>query len=374
MSEERPDFMQLLDLPNQLSSLPESLQTSLESIVNQIEIESHHYIKHPSYKTLELPELVISRFQKLPLEIQKKHLSLQLRNLLYGVYYNRSLSNDVAVDVEKKNLSSQPNLENNRLFGVDVAFYEQLHTSNQGIGYWSPDWLVVRQELDDTLAVRKNGLTLHIERSVHLSPENQAATVGELVAIKMPKNLVQTAFYMAISNVSRPQIPENTVRIYFNLTPAGAVAVMSSLTEQLNSRLISFAFKALHNPSDYGRYDSAVLYFDKHEYERVYPILVQVYQENQPHFHEQIPLFTKFLAPGLACAEEPHHKFAEQDSFGTNRCQIVANALLDAWQQTNNTPAERMTAILRHFSLMEIDLLYPYLNPKSQDIYTPITI
>lgn len=363
--------MQLLDLQlNQLSDIPESLQTSLQDIVNQVQIESHHYIKHPDYKKDQLPESVISRFQQLPLEIQNKHLILELRNLLYSIYYNGSSKS--APDAEESNSAANQNLENNSLFGVDVAFYDRLHTSNKGTGYWSHDWQVVKEETDATLAVHKNGLTLHIERDTHLPPENQAVTVGNSVAIKMPKNLVQNAFYMAMSNASASS--QNLVRIYFNVTPDGAVSVMESLTTKLNAIPISFSFKALNNPSDYGRYDSAVLYFDKNNYEFVHPILERVYQENKSHFHEQIPLFTKLLAPGLACAEEPDQKFAEQESFGTNRCQIVAHGLLDAWLQGNNTPTGRMASILQNFSLRSIKLARPYLNPNSEDIYTPLNL
>lgn len=363
--------MQLLDSQqSQLSDVPAALQRSLQAIANQVQIESYHRIKHPNYKTIELPESVVPRFEQLPVEIQKNHLSLQLRNFIYGVYYNGSLKSDLASD----NVVTDQNHENNSLFGVDLAFYERLNRSNKGAGYWSHDWLVIKEETDGTLALHKNGLTLHIERNIYLPPESQAVTVGNLVAIKMPKNLVQNSFYMAIANLSSPQNPRNLARVYFNLTPDGAVAVMESLTTKLNAIPISFSFKALYNPSDYGRYDSAVLYFDKNNYEKVRPILERVYVENQTHFHEQVPLFTKFLAPGLACAEEPDHKFAEQESFGTHRSQIIANGLLDAWEQGDNTADGRMASILQNFSLRQIKLQSPYLNPNSEDVYTSLNL
>jgi coenzyme F420-reducing hydrogenase delta subunit len=55
-----------------------------------------------------------------------------------------------------------------------------------------------------------------------------------------------------------------------------------------------------------------------------------------------------------------------------NRCQIVANALLEAWQQGNNSMHERMRAIELHFTRLGIDLQRPYLNPYSEDIYYPL--
>ncbi|WP_445635610.1 DUF3396 domain-containing protein [Nostoc sp. DSM 114161] len=365
--------MQLLNsLQTQLSEVPEPLQTSLQDIIHKVQIQSHYCIQHPDYKPMELPESAIAGFQQLPLNLQNKFLSLQLRSFLYGIYYNGSLKSALAPDANTTNLALNQNLENNTLLGVDVAFYERLHESNRGEGYFSNDWLVIQEE-DDILIVYKNGLKLHIQRHLHLQPAQRNATVNDLVAIRMPKNLVQNGFYMAIGNAASHS-NENIVRVYFNLTAEGAVAVMDSLTTLLNSRDIPFSFKALYNPSDYGRCDSAVFYFDKNKYEVVQPVLERVYLENQSYFQEQVPLFTKFIAPGLAIAEEPDQKFSIHESFGTNRCQIIANGLLDCWLGGNDTPAERLTAVLKHFSLYKIELQRPYLNANSEDIYTSLNL
>jgi hypothetical protein len=365
--------MQLLDsLSVQLSGLSESLQVSLQDIIHKIEIQSQYCIKHPDYKPLELPESSVSRFQKLSSDLQDKYLSQQLRSFLYGIYYNGSLKSVLASDAEISNLAVNQNLENNTFLGVDVAFYDRLHENNRGKGYWSYGWRVVKEEIDGALAVFRDGLTLYVERDALQLP----ASLGDLIAIKMPKNLVQNGFYMAVADAGaskQHQTQEQTlVRVYFNLTPDGAVAVMDSLTTQLNALSIAFSFKALYNPSDYGRYDSAVLYFDKNDYEQALPILQTIYTEHHSYFEEQVPLFTKPIAPGLAIAEEPNHRFAETESFGTHRCQIVANGLLEAWQQGNDTPDGRMASILKHFASLNIELQRPYLNPNSQDIYFPL--
>ncbi|MDB9372467.1 T3SS effector HopA1 family protein [Nodularia sphaerocarpa] len=366
--------MQLLDsLQTQLANIPEPLQTSIQDIIHKVEIVSHHCIKHPNYKTVELTEQAVSRFKKLPLDLQNKYLALQLRSFLYGVYYNGSLKEDLnlASDGESKNVALNQDLENNSFLGVDINFYDRLHESNRGEGYFSNDWLVVKEETDGALAVHKGGLTVHIERELHLRSEDKAVTIGNLVPIKLPKNVVQNGFYMAVGNEAAHGDQE-IVRIYFNLSPDGAVAVMDGLTTKLNALPISFTFKALYNPTDYGRCDSAVLYFDKHNYEVVRPVLERVYTENQSHFGDTVPLFTKLLAPGLALAEEPNSKFTDRESFGMNRCQIIANALLDVWQQDNDTPAGRLESILKHFSMLEIELQRPYLNPQSEDIFTSL--
>lgn len=421
-----PNFSQT----QQPDSASQQLLDTLQDIVSNVQIHSNFCISHPNYKPLELPDEVVARFQRVPADIQNKYLSLQLRSFLYGIYYNGSMRAVLAPNADSDGLALHQDLENNTLLGVDIAFYEQLHSCNRGSGYFDPGWSVVRQESDGTLAVTKGGLTLHIERDKHLQLAEQSAAQGDSVPIRMPRNFVQSGFYMAVGNAgprsdSHPDREPEIVRIYFNFSPEGAVAVMGSLTRQLNDISIPFTFKALYNPGDYGRYDSGVLYFEKSNYEavrqvlesiyaetkahfnadvplftkflyRLYnsgylkfafnpdesyrykefllPVLQAIYAENKSHFREQVPIFTKGLAPGIGLAEHPASelKFGLQQQFGENRCEIVANALLEAHQNGDESKETRMKYISQHFERLGLDLERPYLNPNSEDIYTPL--
>lgn len=363
--------MQLLDSPQ--SQLSTRVLDSLQDIANNVQIKPDFCISHPAYKPLDIPGEVVARFQRTPLDLQNKYLSLQLQSFLYGIYYNGSMQAALAADSNSDNLELHQNLENNTFLGVNVEFYDHLHKSNFGEGYFDPGWSVLRQESDGSLAVTKSGLTLHIERDRHLQATEQSASVGNLVAIRMPRNLVQNGFYMAVSDAG-PDTHPQTVRVYFNLTPEGAIAVMESLTRQLNQIRIPFAFKVLYNPSDYGRYDSGVLYFEKSNYQAIRQVLKSVYAEKRSHFLTEVPLFTKLLAPGIALAEEPDFKFAESESFGMNRCQIVANGLLSARQKGDESPETRMAFIRQHFSVLGIDWQRAYLNANSEDIYTLLNL
>jgi hypothetical protein len=363
--------------PQLKTGLTGRLLDVLEDIVCRVEIQSDFSIRHPDYKPLILPTEVVARFQKMPSQMQQKYLSLQLRSFLYGIYYSGSMLSALALDGEANGLPLD--LENNTFLGVDLEFYEQLHESNCGDGYFDSGWSVIREENDGSLAVTKGSLRLYIERNKHLLAVEQAALVGDLVAIRMPKNRVQNGFYMAVGNVGFIRLKDTinqliTVRIYFNLTAEGAIAVMGSLTQKLNELAIPFSFKVLYNPKQYQRYDSGVLYFDNRDYELVKQILKTLYKEQRSHFKPEIPLFSKQLAPGLGLAEEPNQKFAAQESFGMHRCQIVANGLLAAWHQGDNSIEGRMRAILEQFSALGIELQRSYLNPKSEDIYPPLDL
>ncbi|PSB02209.1 T3SS effector HopA1 family protein [Merismopedia glauca] len=348
------------------------LMTALQDIATNVEIDGF-CIKHPHYKPLELLPDAVERLQSMPLDLQQKYISSQLRSFLYGIYYNGSLK--AALAPESETQVNPQDLENNTVLGMDLEFYEQIHHSNTGEGYFDESWVVVREEDDGAIAVTKSGLTLHIKRDRHLKSPEEAIVVGNPVAIRLPKNLVQNGFYMAVSNAGvhdRIASGSQLVRIYWSLTPEGAVAVMNSLTQKLNEIDLPFTFKVLYNPSDYKRHDSGVLYFDSHHYESVRPILQSVYTEHRSHFLPEIPLFTKLLAPGLGLAEEPTQRFAAVESFGMNRCQIVANGLLAAQKQDRKSTEARFESILNQFDLIGVAIATPYLNAESSDIYVPL--
>ncbi len=351
------------------------IQTVLDDIVDRIEIRDDFSVRHPEYKPLELPEEAIARFQQMPEQMQRKFLSLQLRSFLYGIYYSNAMRELLALDVDEGDKDLPLDLENNTVLGVDLEFYHRIHKGNAGEGYFEPGWLVIDRQGDDTLVVTKGGLKLHVESEQHLRSSEVNATVGDKISVKMPKNRVQNGFYMAVSNtrVSSAANKSVLVRIYFNLTPEGAVAMMSSLTQRLNALNISFDFKVLYNPEDYNRHDSGVLYFTKDNYDRIHQILQEIYLENKSCFKPEVPLFTLELAPGLGLAEEPDKKFAVKESFGMNRCQIIANGLLEAWYQNKNSPEEKMQCIFEQFVRLGIDSHRTYLNAGASDIYSRLS-
>jgi HopA1 effector protein family len=357
--------------PSTLHIQPELISV-LEDIARNVEIRDDFSIHHPLYQPLEIPQEAVERFQQMPEQIKQKFLSLQVRSFLYGIYYNGSMRSSLALDADPQAL--QLDLENNSVMGIDTAFFQRLHDANCGQGCFDRGWQVIGTEDDDILVVKKGELRLYVRREKYLLTAERQARMGDTVAIKMPKNRMQSGFYMAIGDkgFSRLQAEDVLVRIYFNLSPDGSVAVMESLTQGLNELAIPFSFKVLYNPQDYNRYDSGVLYFDRQDYTTVMDVVRGFYDRYRSHFKPEIPLFTKQLAIGIGLAEEPDRKFAERESFGMNRCQIVANGLLALCDRGSTSVTDRMTAILEQFSTVEVSLKNPHLNSNSSDIYDPI--
>ncbi|MCG8364847.1 MAG: T3SS effector HopA1 family protein [Pseudanabaenales cyanobacterium] len=379
--------MQLLDtLQSQRSDVSVvRLLEALADIVHNVQIASNFCIHHPDYRSMELRAERVERLQQLSMDLQNQYLNLQLQSFLYTLYYNGSYQPSSVTEADSVSSPPSKTIENNTVKGLNLRFYEALHDSNSGEGYFDPGWLVLGREHDGSLAVQKDGLTLHIQCVSDSSGKQtcdsqlvgESAAIGGLIAVRMPRNRVATGFYIAVGNAGPikddpPDPPPHTVNLYFNVTPEGAIALMRSLTQRLNGMAIPFTFKVLDDPDHYRCYDAGALNFEKSHYERVRPILQTVYIENQSHFGRETPLFTKQLAPGLALSEEPNHKFSAQENFGVNRCQIVANGLLEAWRAGHNSPEARMSAILKRFSWHGVKLTHPYMNANSENIYTPL--
>jgi HopA1 effector protein family len=357
------------------------LREQLEDIATNLEIKDGFTIAHPRYRSLELPPELRARIETLSPDLQHKYLAWQLQSFLYGVYYNGSWQSILAssdANIDGANIA-KADWENNSFLGMDAQFYDRLNTANHGVGFYDPDWQIMSQEDDGILKINKNELSLYIDQNSYLQPTEINATVGSHVSVKMPHNLIQNGFYVAVSNrgsFDRSLAPADSqiVRFYFNITADGAVALMEALTVELNQANVPFNFKVLYNPTDYNRYDPGVLYIQRSYYQIVHLILERIYPQQQAYFRSAIPLFTKQIAPGLAIAEEPDRKFGEAESFGLNRCQIVANALIQANNQDDPTPANKLAAIVQNFDKMGINLEYPFLNSDAVDIYSVLKL
>jgi HopA1 effector protein family len=356
------------------------LRKQLEDIATNLEIKDGLTIVHHQYRSLEFPPELKTQIQTLSPDLQTKYLSWQLRSFLYGVYYNGAWRSELeSIDnLDRANIVGA-DWENNTFLGMDAQFYDRLQTANHGVGFYDPDWQILSEEEDGTLKINKNELSLYIDRKSYLQPTEIDAPVGSYVSVKMPHNLIQNGFYIAVSNRgsldrSLASADSQIVRFYFNITVDGAIALMEALTVELNQANVPFNFKVLYNPSDYNRYDPGVLYIQRSYYSVVHLILEKIYPQHQEYFRSAIPLFTKQIAPGLAIAEEPDRKFGEAESFGLNRCQIVANALIQATNQGNPTPETKLAAIVENFDKMGISLEYPFLNSDALDIYSVLKL
>ncbi len=83
------------------------------------------------------------------------------------------------------------------------------------------------------------------------------------------------------------------------------------------------------------------------------------------NLRSEIPAFTKLLAPGLGLAEDR----GREESFGTHRCHLLAEGIIESHQRRIRRFEERMSVVERRFCEAGIDLDSPYLEPGSHGSY-----
>lgn len=346
------------------------LADALNDIATQIHIQSAFQIQHSRYQPLDLPEAAIDRYRQLPQALQRRYQCQKLRDYLYDIYFSHEQDlADNADHVASVNTSSHASLlQNDSVRGINRAFYEQIQAANQGKGYFDPGWLVIGAG-QTHLAVQKQGLTVQIDPNRHLRNADRCAQIGSIVAIQLPKNRLESGFYVVVGNAGLGLEQSPSLEIYFHISATGAIALMQQLTQALNDRQIAFSFKVLYDPTEYGRYDAGTLCLKRNHYSEIAPLLKHIYHQTQSEFGSPVPLFTKPLAPGLGLAEEPE---AEIRDFGLHRCQLIAQGLLNAWENGDETPEQRLSCIYEQFAQNNINLKFPYLNSNSIDIYLPL--
>lgn len=355
------------------------LLDNLAEITRNIRLDFSNFMV--SYSDLgnivDIPLNKIEYIKNKSQDIQTKIFIVEITKSILNFYYEGSILKDNFEEFE----TNDNLLKKVASRYIDWEFYEQLENNNHSQGWFHSDMEVTGVESDGNLAVKYDGLTTYIHKELHLKAETKLASVGDFISVLMPHSNLEGELYRAIGEEEIDfytwKNPDNQViYIYLNFEPEGAIIAMNNLTQSLNHLNVPFVFKVLHNPLNYYRYNSGILQLHKSSYKLVKPILQTIYLENRSLFKPQIPIFSKELAHGIGLSESPHPKLllSYGETLGTTCCYILANALMEAHLNRDELPEARMKYIIKHFENVGIDLDKPYINPVSEDIYTPLNI
>ena len=235
---------------------------------------------------------------------------------------------------------------------------------------WDTGWQVYQTLPTGQVMAHKNGRTRALWPGEFLSTDapGMAPRPGMNLSVFFMRETktMQPGFYFAFGEAEAGELDSfSLARFYWNVRAEGAVALMRSVTRGLNRFQVPFRLKCLTNSAFYTRNDAAVLYVDKRFYRVTARVLAGVLQEVARHLRPDAPLFTKRLADGLALAEEPY----TGESFGMQRCRILAEGILSAHARGARDEGSRLEEVERHFNAYGLTLEAPYLNPRSIDQY-----
>lgn len=221
----------------------------------------------------------------------------------------------------------------------DRALMLALGEANSGRGSWEPGW--------ETVRVHGGAVVLQGPRLRVQAPREDVRGDSELRVVKdLPRR--SPGYYIALGDAGH----DGDLRIYWNVGPSMAPALMRAVTGRLNGLTVPFVLKVADHPARFGRRDSAVLYLPAEALEAV--------RDVNPLLRAGVPAFTRELRPGVGAAEHP----PGDRSFGQLRCAVLAEGVLRAHDTGSR---DRLAVVADVFAEHGIDLDAPYREPTRAD-------
>ena len=244
---------------------------------------------------------------------------------------------------------------------ADPWLVAAMSRANSGRGGWEPGWTVERVE-DGEVVVAGSRLRTRIPIG-DCSASEDAIRPGAAVSVRMPKEIPawSPGFFSVVSEAPADlRSAESVIRVYWNITRAGAPALVAALTSRLNTARTPFRLKVADHPARLDRCDAAVLYLSGPSFLALRDSLCGVASELAAHLPARVPAFTLEIAPGVAVAEADD----SGESFGARRCALVAEAAVRAHEQQVSGVAARVEAVAARFAEEGVQIDAPYLEPS----------
>jgi hypothetical protein len=242
----------------------------------------------------------------------------------------------------------------------DRGLPERLAAHNASRGGWEAGWRVV-ERTEAAVTLSRHGLRVRAPATAVDPPD------GDVVRLRRPAGTVALlpGFYVAHGDAPERPHPIET-RCYFNQPPADAAALVATLTRELNHANVPFTLKVQVDPAHFGRPDTAVLYLDPETFAEARPAIAAAVDACAGRLRRLAAPLTKPLADGLTVSE---HRTADGGSFGTHRCDLIADGLITAHERGVRDLGDRVDAVARRFTAAGLTLDRPYLGPGTHDRY-----
>jgi hypothetical protein len=236
-----------------------------------------------------------------------------------------------------------------------------LSAGNPATSRWVDGWTVIDRLPNGTVGIQRGSLVRYVQAAeVRADGEHPGARASTW---HPHERTDQPGFYYVFGTAPHDADPRGSLlRLYWNVTPDGAPALVAELARALGRFGVPFIFKCLKHRALYPRADAGVLYVGRRHHRLVCELAAGVHAKLGGGLGSEVPLFTKPLAPGLGLAEDP----GGGESFGMHRCRLVAEGV---WAARGDGPGQRLSSVERRFADAGLDPARPYLGPLSDDPY-----
>jgi HopA1 effector protein family len=249
---------------------------------------------------------------------------------------------------------------------TDPAFAAKLRAANTGRERWDRGWIIQQFGPNGHVFARKGDRERAAMPGAFIfdGPPGMAPQVGSQVSLRAPCEALdaQPGYYFAFGETLDELAEQlSLTRLYFHCPAQNAAPLVGELTGALNRFQTPFQLKTPAAPALYGRTDAAVLYVARRYFAIAARIVSQV--RDKIRLEASTPLFAKNLWPGIGAAVEP----GSGESFGSHRCRLAAEGIVNAWRQGEQGVEARVAAIGRRFRDDGLDLVRPWLGPNGHD-------
>jgi hypothetical protein len=226
---------------------------------------------------------------------------------------------------------------------------------------FSEGWTFI-EERDGMYMVARDGLCVAAHPD-QVAADSEVPATGAQVQVLGPKEHIGRPYGFYTAYGERQPSDPTPDRFYWNVAPGGRAALIGAVTRRLNRRSIPFRVKVA-NDADTPRADAGVLYTDRAWRDVVLGELPAVWGDVEPHLRAATPAFTRVLVRGLSFAESP----PGLASFGTHRCELVADGLVRGFEHGAHDQASRLAIVASTFAEHGLSLDRAHLNPASADL------
>ena len=252
--------------------------------------------------------------------------------------------------------------------GPDDDLVPALSAANPGRERWEAGWQVRQALSTGRILAERNGSARFLWPGEFLTSDAPGAPPrpGVRITLWRPREsaTLQPGFFFVFGEAAWED-DAAMLRVYWNVSPAGAVALTATLAGTLNRWGVPFRYKCLSRRSLYPRTDSAVLYVARRGWRLVRELVMEVHAAVAPQLGADPPLFARPLARGMSIAEDP----GTGDSFGMSRCRMVAEGLWAAWRGGHRGTRERLEAVREAFGRGGVSLDRPWMAAGSPARY-----
>jgi len=285
--------------------------------------------------------------------VDDSHLASSLRDCLYTHYY--SIGRPVLVGEASAW----------REASMEESLSPPLHIANPGTGRRERGWRFVAGAIRvGAIVAEKDGLSVTVAEADAETVSGEPVSEGCELSLRLPAGAmsISPGFYVAYSNACLDYARPLT-RIYLNVTPAGGPWLLHSLCTALNEACFPFDLKVASEGTSYHRADVAVLYVPRVLAMSSLETVRNVIASSPGALRPIVPALVHKVSDGIGVADCP----SSGESFGLDRCRIIAAALVSARGRHNGD--ERLGAVAAAFEAEGLSLARPHLGPRQEEIY-----